>query len=166
MRQLGSVNQIENYKSSKPTDKDTASNHLPRAAVSQSAPHTPVSTPGHSECMPFKSVPRLLSEPAVNSKSRSLSPSGKMIDLQNRRSEKNSPYLNDKKSETMDGNYENVIKTARNTLFVPVHSPKDLSKRETKFFLKSPLVRRDAMKIQVESPKSDKLARVDGGTDV
>ncbi|KAK9712968.1 Adenylate and Guanylate cyclase catalytic domain [Popillia japonica] len=203
MRQLGSVNQIENYKSSKPTDKDTASNHLPRAAVSQSAPHTPVSTPGHQghrlqpptarRRLPIRTPhPRLDAGPrrmhavqirtatvigtggqfeeqkpiAEREDDRSLSPSGKMIDLQNRRSEKNSPYLNDKKSETMDGNYENVIKTARNTLFVPVHSPKDLSKRETKFFLKSPLVRRDAMKIQVESPKSDKLARVDGGTDV
>ncbi|KAI4466400.1 adenylate cyclase type 1 [Holotrichia oblita] len=165
MRQLGSANQIENYKSSRSNEKDAPSNHVPRATVSQSAPHTPVSTPGHAECMPFKTVPRLLSEPAVNSKCRSLSPSTKMIDLQNRRSEKNSPYLNDKKSENIESNYDNV-KTVRNTLFVPVHSPKDLSKRETKFFLKSPLVRREAMKIQVESPKSDKLTpRVDG-TDV
>ncbi|GJQ67397.1 hypothetical protein Trydic_g8273 [Trypoxylus dichotomus] len=164
MRQLGSVNHMDNYKSNRSSEKDTPSSHLPRMTVSQSAPHTPVSTPGHADCMPFKTVPRLLSEPAVNSKSRSLSPSMKMIDLQNRRSEKNSPCMGDKKSDSIDVNCDGV-KILRNSLFVPVHSPKDLSKREAKFFLNTPLVKRNTTKIQVESPKADKMMRFDG-TDV
>lgn len=153
---------MESYKS-KSSEKDTPFNNPPRSMISQSAPHTPVSTPGHSECMSFKSVPRLLSEPAVNSKSRSLSPGTKLIDLQNRKSERNSPYMNDKKSENIDLNCDGT-KYLRNSLFVPVHSPKDMNKKEAKFFLRSPLVKRET-KLQIESTKTDKLTRNDG-TDV
>lgn len=161
MRQVGFGCTTENYKS-KFSDKDTPSTNLPRSAVSQSAPHTPVSTPGHSECIPFKTVPRLLSEPAVNSKSRTLSPGTKLLDLQARRSEKNSPYMNDKKVESIDSNMDGV-KTVRNSLFVPIHSPKETTKKE-KFFLRSPLVKRET-KVQIDSLKTDKLAGKDG-TDV
>lgn len=91
MRQLSSSGiYLENIKSMKSIDRDVTSNTISRMAVSQSAPHTPVSAPIH-EGPVFKSVPRLLSEPIVN-RSKSCSPSTKTSRLERRTS-----ISNDKK---------------------------------------------------------------------
>ncbi|CAG9767609.1 unnamed protein product [Ceutorhynchus assimilis] len=150
MRQLGSQI-LDNRKSFKFIDRDITSNTINRMTVSQSAPHTPVSTSSHSECLPFKSVPRLLSEPIVN-RSRS------------------SPNTNPKKYQQKEirknGDNGGIIDTAENNFKikaeaivpVPVHSPKHLLKRENKFSLKSPLGKRET-RVQMDSNK-DKLNKV------
>nr|XP_022908202.1 adenylate cyclase type 8-like [Onthophagus taurus] len=153
MRQLGSANQLDGSKS---TDKETPMLTMPRATVSQSAPHTPVSAPSNIEGF-LKTVPRLLSEPAVNSKSRSLSPGVKSLDLN--RKDKTSPFFPDKKI-TIDVDGNNSLKPKNNLISLP--SPKLLSKKDSKFFLKSPLVKKET-KIQIEG----KVERITtDGTDV
>lgn len=93
MRQLSSSGiYLENTKSMKSIDRDVTSNTISRMAVSQSAPHTPVSAPTQDGPV-FKSVPRLLSEPIVN-RSKSCSPSTKTSRLERRTS-----VSNDKKIE-------------------------------------------------------------------
>lgn len=134
------------YKSSM---KEKDSSNRSRMHISQSAPHTPVSTPHENEGMTFKSVPRLLSEPLVNSNSHS--PSQRSVDSGVRKS----PFLNDKKSEisqsTLNGDSCQDSLTVKNNYanIVPVHSqfltPKDC-------IPKSPIVKRDT-KIQLENNK-------------
>nr|XP_023015323.1 adenylate cyclase type 8-like [Leptinotarsa decemlineata] len=143
MRQLsGSGTYLENMKSMKSIDRDVTSNTLNRMTVSQSAPHTPVSTSNHDGPV-FKSVPRLLSEPIVN-RSKSCSPCTKTSRL-----ERNISILNDKKMEVCT-NDSNDTSKAKPTGVVPVHSPKHLNKKESKFSLKSPMTRRET-KIQLEN---------------
>lgn len=76
MRQLsGSGIYLENMKSMKSIERDVTSNAINKMAVSQSAPHTPVTAANHEGPI-FKSVPRLLSEPIVN-RTKGGSPSNK-----------------------------------------------------------------------------------------
>lgn len=93
MRQLSSSGiYLENTKSMKTIERDVTSNTISRMAISQSAPHTPVSAQTNDSPI-FKSVPRLLSEPIVN-RSKSCSPSTKTNRLERRTS-----VSNDKKIE-------------------------------------------------------------------
>ncbi|XP_044268161.1 adenylyl cyclase 78C-like [Tribolium madens] len=147
MRQLGSGSHLENIKSyNRSIEKDTV-NNINRMMVSQSAPHTPVSAPNHTEGPIFKSVPRLLSEPMVGCRSKSSSPATKTSKL-----ERNSPQLGDSFKVRSLGPH------------VPVHtSPKHLKK--DKFFLKSPLIKRET-KIQLErggsKEKPERINSLDG----
>lgn len=85
MRQLSSSGMnFENTKYMKSIERDATSNTISRMAVSQSAPHTPVSAPNH-EAPVYKSVPRLLSEPLVN-RSKSCSPNTKSSRLERKTS--------------------------------------------------------------------------------
>lgn len=151
MRQLGSGSHLDNTRSYKSIDRDTPNNNPPRLTVSQSAPHTPVSS-NHSEGALFKSVPRLLSEPIVGSRLKNSSPAIRSIDFKSSKSERNSPYLLDKKIDNLEINTDgDSTKNLRGpNIPVPIHSPKCLNKKESKFFLKSPLVKRET-KIQIES---------------
>ncbi|KAG5885373.1 Adenylyl cyclase 78C [Gonioctena quinquepunctata] len=153
MRQLsGSGNYLENMKYMRSIDVDVTSSNINRMTVSQSAPHTPVSASNHEGPI-FKSVPRLLSEPIVN-RSKSCSPCTKTSRL-----ERNISNLADRKTEgfTTDHNDSFKVKPAG---VVPVHSPKHLNKKESKFSLKSPLIRRET-KTQLEnSINTDKLNKM------
>ncbi|KAJ8970862.1 hypothetical protein NQ314_000986 [Rhamnusium bicolor] len=139
MRQLsGSGGYLENMKSMKSIDRDVTSNTISRMAVSQSAPHTPVSAPNHNEAPTFKSVPRLLSEPIVN-RSKSCSPSTKTSKL-----ERMASIVTDKKIENCNTtDLGDSFKIKNFGGIAPVHSPKHLCKRESKFSLKSPLIKRE-----------------------
>lgn len=153
MRQLsGSGYYLENMKSMKSIDRDPTIN---RMAISQSAPHTPVSAPNHNEAPIFKSVPRLLSEPIVN-RSKTSSPNTKTSKL-----ERMSSVATDKKADSYNSTDAGDSFKIKNTGgVVPVHSPKHLSKRESKFSLKSPLIKRET-KVQLEnSINRDKLNKV------
>lgn len=156
MRQLsGSGYYLENMKSMKSIDRDPTSNTINRMAISQSAPHTPVSAPNHNEAPTFKSVPRLLSEPIVN-RSKTSSPNTKSSKLE-RMASVATDRKNDSYNSTDPGD---SFKIKNFGGVVPVHSPKHLSKRESKFSLKSPLIRRDT-KVQLEnSLNRDKLNKV------
>lgn len=167
MRQLESVSNLNSTKSYKSIDRDTPTGNMPRLTVSQSAPHTPVSTghPDHNFC---KSVPRLLSEPIVGSCVKSNSPGVKS--LQFIKSERSSPFFNDKKFDNNTDSNCDLDSNKSNKIFntpVPVHSPKIINKRENKFFLKSPILKKDT-KIQLDNPiKNDKMKSVKtDGTDV
>lgn len=156
MRQLsGSGYYLENMKSMKSIDRDTTSATINRMAVSQSAPHTPVSAPSHNEAPVFKSVPRLLSEPLVN-KSKTSSPNTKTSKL-----ERMSSLATEKRSDNFNAaDLGDSFKIKNIGGIVPVHSPKLLCKRESKFSLKSPLIRRET-KIQMEAASNrDKLNKV------
>ncbi|CAH1183630.1 unnamed protein product [Phaedon cochleariae] len=153
MRQLsGSGIHLENAKSMKSIDRENASNALHRMTASQSAPHTPVSAATHDGPL-FKAVPRLLSEPIVN-RSKSCSPGTKTSRL-----EKNAFSLVEKKNEFNDSF------KIKNTGIVPVHSPKHMIKKESKFSLRSPLIRRET-KVQLENAtnkeKLNKVHSLDG----
>lgn len=150
MRQLGSGSQLENMKSYKSLDKDIITNN--KMMISQSAPHTPVSAPNHNDGSIFKSVPRLLSEPMVGYRSKSSSPATKTSKL-----ERNSPHLIDKREINSEMSDSFKVRSLGPT--VPVHSsPKH--KKDMKFFLKSPLIKRDT-KIQLErSSSKDKTERI------
>lgn len=163
MRQLGSGSQLENIKSNKSIDRDTPTSNNPKTMISQSAPHTPVSVPNNPDGMFNKSVPRLLSEPIVGQRFRNSSPGVKSLDS---RTSKTSPFLFDKKLDNLEVNCDGIesYKSNKNPN-VPVHSPKGVSKKESKFFLKSPLVKRET-KVQIEnSTNGDRKKSVDG-TDV
>lgn len=143
-------------------------------AVSQSAPHTPVTSYGDGA---MKTVPRLLSEPLVTAKNHP-SPGVKSLEGKNSKCERISPFLN-KKSESVDNSCDEprVAKVSRaGSVCVPVHSPKGHSKKESKFSLKSPLVKKET-KIHLENnfnnsfPVQDKVNKgssnvVVDGTDV
>lgn len=124
MRQLGSAGQLDQAKIPKVVEKDTTIS-IPRMTVSHSAPHTPVSAPNHDPIS--NTVPRLLSEPLVTLRTMNLSVKCKSVS-----------QSNDKNTE----NGTDQLKTPAN-LSVPNQSPKNANKKETKFFLKSPLVKRD-----------------------
>ncbi|XP_019763467.2 adenylate cyclase type 8 isoform X2 [Dendroctonus ponderosae] len=151
MRQLGSQT-LDNMKSIKSIDRDITTNAISRMTVSQSAPHTPVSSSNHSDCLPFKSVPRLLSEPIVN-RSRS------------------SPNSSSQKRSLKETNKAMVVegaaleasdfKTKRSEAIAPVHSPKHALRRDTKFSLRSPLGKRDA-RVKLEGNKLNKVHSLDG----
>lgn len=148
MRQFGSGTNLENSKSYKSIDRDTPVNALPRMTVSQSAPHTPVSASNHSDGLVLRSVPRLLSEPMVSSQTRNSSPGIKSLDNKISKSDRNSPYLQDaKKLDSADYVQVDGIDAYKNLKVpgasVPIHSPRSLTKRDSKFQLKSPLVKRD-----------------------
>ncbi|KAF2879864.1 hypothetical protein ILUMI_26321 [Ignelater luminosus] len=148
MRQFGSGTNLENSKSYKSIDRDTPVNALPRMTVSQSAPHTPVSASNHSDGQVLRSVPRLLSEPMVSSQTRNSSPGIKSLDNKVSKSDRNSPYLQDaKKLDSADYVQVDGIDAYKNLKVpgasVPIHSPRSLTKRDSKFQLKSPLVKRD-----------------------
>lgn len=153
MRQLESVSNLDGTKSYKSMDRDTPTGgNMTRLTVSQSAPHTPVSA-FHSDINLFKSVPRLLSDPIVSSRTTRSSPGIKSLQLI--RSERCSPYFNDKKIDNAtDSNcdLDNSNKSLRNsnTPMVPVHSPKIIDKRESRFTLKSPILKKDT-KIQLDN---------------
>lgn len=168
MRQLESASNLDTSKSYKSIDRDTPTSNMPRLTVSQSAPHTPVSA-NHSETNIFKSVPRLLSEPIVGSRVKTYSPGVKSLDNKLAKSERSSPYFLDKKLDHIEANCEeenNKCIKSLNTP-VPVHSPKISNKKETKFFLKSPILKKDT-KVQLENTnKNDKMKFVTAdGTDV
>ncbi|XP_049822606.1 adenylyl cyclase 78C isoform X2 [Aethina tumida] len=153
MRQLGSGSHLENNKS---IERETTSTTINKMAVSQSAPHTPVSVPNHNEGPTFKGVPRLLSEPSVNrSKSSSPGPRPSKYD-------KNSGILDRK----LDNNYTNIdmleYHKAKPTPIVPIHSPKSpkhIAKKESRFSLRSPLSKRET-KIQIDSHYGNKISKV------
>nr|CAI5841533.1 unnamed protein product [Callosobruchus analis] len=145
MRQLsGSGTYLENMKSMRSIDQDPIPNNHHKMAVSQSAPHTPVSATSHEGSI-FKSVPRLLSEPIVNSlcyRSKSCSPGSK-----GHRDRKLDSYAND-----LNDSFK-----IKNTNVVAAQSPK---KKESKFSLKSPLIKRET-KVQVDSSAHrDRLNKV------
>lgn len=101
MRQLSSSGTyLESMKSMKSIDRDATSNTISRMAVSQSAPHTPVSAPSHEGPI-FKSVPRLLSEPIVN-RSKSCSPSTKTSRLERRTSASNDTRIEEHVGDDMN----------------------------------------------------------------
>lgn len=166
MRQLESVSNLDGTKSYKSIERDTPTGLMPRLTVSQSAPHTPV-TAGHSDNGLLKSVPRLLSEPIVSSRTKN-SPGVKSLDMKFTKSERSSPYFTDKRLENSESNYE-IDSTCNNksnkNAPVPIHSPKTNNKRETKFFLKSPILKKDT-KVQLDNAKVDKTLHVKDGTDV
>ncbi|CAG9864998.1 unnamed protein product [Phyllotreta striolata] len=152
MRQLsGSGIYLENMKSMKSIERDATSTTINKMAVSQSAPHTPVTAANH-EGPVFKSVPRLLSEPIVN-RSKCGSPSTKTARLERQIS------VAAERREDGVGDIVAEIK-GRSSAIIPAHSPKHLAKRESKFSLKSPLSRRET-KIQIENAiNRDKLNKV------
>ncbi|XP_030767972.1 adenylate cyclase type 8-like isoform X2 [Sitophilus oryzae] len=146
MRQLSSQN-LENMKSMKSIDRDITSATINRMAVSQSAPHTPVSSSVHLENTNFKPVSRLLSEPIVN-RSSSLA------------SHKKSKA--DNKTVIDNGAIDETenFKVKPSEAIVPVHSPKHCIKRDTKFSLRSPLGRKEA-RVQIEAAHlRDRLNKV------
>lgn len=156
MRQLGSACHLEHTKSyHKSIERDIiVVNNASRMTVSQSAPHTPVSSsPTHQhDGAAFRTVPRLLSEPIVGARCRNnttCSPPTKTSRLEN-----NSSFLKEKKLDNM--NSFDMSDSFRVKPFtssqqpVPVHSPKG-RKDVSKFFVKSPLMKRDTMRIQVEN---------------
>lgn len=145
MRQLGSGSQHFYTKS---IDRDsTIGNISMRMALSQSAPHTPVSAPSHDNPM-AKAVPRLLSEPLVAAKNPS--PGAKSLDG---RAKGPSPFPEKREEGTK------VARAA--SVCVPVHSPKHVMKKESKFSL-----RRDT-RVQVEEEEAERVARTTfDGTDV
>lgn len=158
MRQLGSGSHLENMKSYKSIEKDITVNNINKMMVSQSAPHTPVSAPNHTEGSIFKSVPRLLSEPMVGYRPKSCSPATKTSKL-----ERNSPHLIDRRG---DGDLSDSFKVRSLGPHVPIHSsPKHSAKKDMKFFLKSPLIRRET-KIQLERggsrEKPERINSLDG----
>lgn len=164
MRQLGSAGHLESTKSYKSIDRDTPSIIIPRMMISQSAPHTPVSVPSHPDSF-YKSVPRLLSEPNVGCRTKNSSPGVKSID--SKKSDRASPFiLDNKKLDNLEVNLEGVesFKSFKSpNMCVPVHSPKNLTKRDSKFILKSPLVKRET-KVQIENncSKVDRKKSLDG----
>lgn len=166
MRQLGSGSHLESSKSYKSIDTPTI--NVPRTMISQSAPHTPVSVPIHPDSL-YKSVPRLLSEPNVGAKAKSLSPGIKSMDSASKKSDKSSPFFVDKKLDNLDVNLDAVdgVKTLKSpSITVPIHSPKNLNKNNPKFFLKSPIIKRDT-KIQLENNvKLESRKKSLDGTDV
>ncbi|KAL1490421.1 hypothetical protein ABEB36_013120 [Hypothenemus hampei] len=146
MRQIGSQNLMDGMKSMKSIDRDLTSNTISRMAVSQSAPHTPVSATNHYEGPPFKSVPRLLSEPIVNRSKSSPGSNGKRPHKDPIGGVENSENIKMKVSEPI----------------VPIHfSPKHVLKRDTKFSLKSPLGKRDG-KVHMDGSKLNKVHSLDG----
>ncbi|KAH0819801.1 hypothetical protein GEV33_002990 [Tenebrio molitor] len=157
MRQLGSAGHLENMKAYKSMDKEITVNNISKMMVSQSAPHTPVSAPNHTEGPVFKSVPRLLSEPTVGGRSKSSSPATKTSKL-----ERNSPHMLDKRA---DSEMSDSFKVRSLGPSVPVHSPKHTARKDMKFFLKSPLIKRDT-KIQLEratsKEKPERINSLDG----
>lgn len=152
MRQLGS-GQLENSKFySKSIDRDATISNISKMTVSQSAPHTPVSAPNHDTSV-TKTVPRLLSEPLVGT--RNLSPGSKSLDSKVSKSQKPSPFFEKRKEEQItEGEGTNIPKTA--SVCVPIHSPKHIVKKESKF-----TVRRDT-KVQMEgnSGPPEKITRM------
>ncbi|KAF5286670.1 hypothetical protein FQR65_LT12474 [Abscondita terminalis] len=157
MRQLGSGSNLENPKFFKSIDRDTPG--MQRMTISQSAPHTPLCA-CHCDGQMIKSVPRLLSEPTVSHTTNS-SP---IIKHYSSKSNNNSPYLQDKQEGFLHdvGDGGRVFKSAG--VLVPVHSPnRSLSKKDSKFFLKSPLVKRDT-KNKIDSINSISLKP--NGTDL
>ncbi|KAJ8960771.1 hypothetical protein NQ318_020065 [Aromia moschata] len=132
MRQLsGSGVYFENMKSMKSIDRDATCNTISRMA----------------------SVPRLLSEPIVN-RSKSCSPSTKTSKL-----ERMASNAAEKKVEYAATDLNDSFKLKNPGGIVPVHSPKHLSKRESKFSLRSPLIKRDT-KLQMENSNRDRLNKV------
>lgn len=145
MRQLGSVSQLENMKM-KSIDRDTTSNTISRMAVSQSAPHTPVSGPCHNEGPIFRTTPKLSeSEPTVNRSKSTTSPRHYYRNM--------SPYFQEKRLETNNSFDKSDSLRVKNQTVVPVHSPKCLPKKESKFSLKSPLIKRET-KVQLENVRN------------
>lgn len=162
MRQLGSGSQLESSKFySKSIDRDTTISNLSRMAVSQSAPHTPVSAPNH-EASIIKTVPRLLSEPLVSA--RNPSPGSKSLDSKVSKPQRVSPFLEKRKDEQITERSEGTKVSRAASVCVPVRSPKHVIKKESKFSLK-----RNA-KIQVEDTGGppEKITRMNAldGTDV
>ncbi|CAH1986816.1 unnamed protein product [Acanthoscelides obtectus] len=142
MRQLsGSGTYLENMKSMRSIDHDPIPNNHHKMAVSQSAPHTPVSATSHEGSI-FKSVPRLLSEPIVN-RSKSCSPGSK-----GHRDRKLDSYAND-----LNDSFK-----IKNTNVVAAQSPK---KKDSKFSLRSPLIKRET-KVQVDRDRLNKVHSLDG----
>lgn len=172
MRQLGSGSHLENTKSYKSIDRDTTIGNISRIAVSQSAPHTPVSAPNHTDSSNLKTVPRLLSEPLVSAKNPS--PGNKSLDCKSLKLEhRPSPRL-EKKTESVDNSSEvmDSVKVCRAaSVCVPVHSPRFKVKRNGSFNLKSPLFKKET-KVQMENNGTtpDRFsahnAAVTDGTDV
>ncbi|XP_066141819.1 adenylate cyclase type 8 [Euwallacea fornicatus] len=152
MRQIGSQN-LETMKSLKSIDRDMTSGTINRMTISQSAPHTPVSSTNHCENSQFKAVPRLLSEPIVN-RSRS-SPSSNQKRTQK---ELNKTVVDNQALDKTDS-----LKQKLSEAIVPIHhSPKHILRRETKFSLRSPMGRRDP-KMQLEgNNKLNKVHSLDG----
>lgn len=171
MRQLGSGSQLENSKFYKSMDRDPTIGNISRMAVSQSAPHTPVSTPNHSDGVNLKTVPRLLSEPLVSGKNTS--PGIRSLDGKIMKTERIAAHLERQPSETKDTCEILDSSKASNrsgSVRVPVHSPKCIPKKESKFSFKSPLSKRDT-KIQLENNytvSQDRIKRTNilDGTDV
>lgn len=162
MRQLGSGSQLENSKFySKSIDRDTTIGNISRMTISQSAPHTPVSAPNHDTCI-IKTVPRLLSEPLVGT--RNPSPGSKSLDSKVLKSQRVSPFFEKKREEEINEASEGTKVSRASSVCVPVHSPKHLIKKESKFSLK-----RDT-KIQMEDNGAppEKISRMNAfdGTDV
>lgn len=156
MRQLGSVSQFENMKM-KSIDRDTTSNTISRMAVSQSAPHTPVSGPCHGEGPIFKTTPKLSeSEPTVNRSRSTTSPRHYYRNT-------SSPYFQERRLEANHSLDKGDSLKVKNQTVVPVHSPKSLAKRESKFSLKSPLIKRET-KVQLENVKNkmNRMTSLDG----
>ncbi|XP_063922796.1 adenylate cyclase type 8-like isoform X4 [Zophobas morio] len=159
MRQLGgSGSHLENMKAYKSIEKDVIANNINKMMVSQSAPHTPVSAPSHAEGPIFKSVPRLLSEPMVGYRSKQSSPATKTSKL-----ERNSPHMMERRA---DNEMTDSFKVRSLGAAVPVHqSPKHGGRKDMKFFLKSPLIKRDT-KIQLErggsKEKPERINSLDG----
>ncbi|XP_060516864.1 adenylate cyclase type 8 [Cylas formicarius] len=149
MRQIGSQN-LDNMKSLKSIDRDLTSSNISRMAISQSAPHTPVSAPSHDAPL-FRGVPRLLSEPIVN-RSRS-SPGVKPRESRHAKV----PNLTENHSS---GDTTERFKVKSVEPVAPVHySPKHVPRRDMKFSLRSPLNKRD--KIQIEGGRpSDRLNKM------
>lgn len=165
MRQMGSGTALENTKSYKSVDRDTPSSNMPKTAVSQSAPHTPVSVPNHCEGQVLRSVPRLLSEPMVSSQTRSSSPGVRSLDNKSCKSDRVSPYFQEKRADAVEGQF-NGIEGLRGLKVppdrAPVHSPK--TKKESKFSLKSPHCKQETRGRMMENRKASSVDLIhDGG---
>lgn len=162
MRQLGSGSQLESSKFySKSIDRDTTIGHISRMAISQSAPHTPVSAPNHDVNI-IKTVPRLLSEPLVSAKNPS--PGSKSLDCKVSKSQRVSPFLEKKRDEEIGEGSEGTKVSRAASVCVPIHSPKHVIKKESKFSLK----RNTKIKMEDNGGPPEKITRMNAfdGTDV
>lgn len=160
MRQLGSGSQLENSKFYTSMERDNTLGNISRMAVSQSAPHTPVSAPSHLDGV-LRTVPRLLSEPIVSDKMNK-SPGAKSLESKSCKLERKPRYLDKCESVDQYSNVERNKVVRAGSVCVPVHSPKFLNKIEARFSLKSPLAKRDS---KLENDKANRVNSTDG-TDV
>ncbi|KAL3280965.1 hypothetical protein HHI36_004190 [Cryptolaemus montrouzieri] len=150
MRQLGtSGSTLESMRLYKSIERDCTVNTISKMAISQSAPHTPVSAPSHIEGVAIKTVPRLLSEPTVGGpRSRTSSPN-----MRNTKVDKNLPFLLEKRTDVLDNITENSSRSTPVNI-VPVHSPKNSPKHSPKHLINSlrssASLRKHENKVQVE----------------